>query len=45
MTNDTQTLWTSSEAEPQEGAGQSSEAPKDSEAAAPPTEPTPEKAE
>jgi hypothetical protein len=28
-----QTLWTSSEAEPQESAGQSSEAPKETEAA------------
>ena len=35
-TNLSQTLWTSSEAEPQEQAGQSAEAPKESEGAAAP---------
>jgi hypothetical protein len=44
--NSTQTLWTSSEAEPQEAAaGQSTEAPKEAEAAAPATEAAAEKTE
>ena len=44
IANKYQTLWTSSEAEPQESAGQSSEAPKETEGAAAP-EATAEKAE